>query len=259
MVEFIVTGRAFELLYFIGFLIVILYTIQRTKKGWLPYMRHIPALDVIDEMVGRCVEKGRPIHVNPGLGGLEDQTIVGFEIVHYTALLAAQKGCEVIATAATTVQLPIIEELVRSAFIEAGTPESYKPDNVRFLSSDASAYVTGVQSIVEREKCAGNISVGQSSGYMFMLFARAKTVVKDVMQLGGTAKVLNTPHLIASCDYVLIGEELYASQAYLTKDPALLAALFSQDIFKILFSAVLVLGLIITAAGSNIITQILSM
>lgn len=257
MTEVIVSGRVFEILYFIGFLILTLYAIQRTKTGWLPFIRRIPALDAIDEIIGRAVEMGRPVHVAPGLGGLEDQSIVGFEIVHYTALQAAQKGCEVIASTVSTVQLPIIEDLIRTAFIEAGVPESYRPENVRFISTAASAYVTGVQSIVERERCAGNISVGQSSGYMFMLFARAKTVVKDVMQLGGTAKVLNTPHLVATCDYVLIGEELYASQAYLTKDPGLLAAVYSQDIFKIIFLAILLLGLLAVAAGSDVMTKIL--
>lgn len=259
MSEIVVSGRAIELFYFIAFLILTLYTIQRTKTGWLPFIRRIPALDVIDEIIGRSVEMGRPVHVAPGLGGLDPQSIVGFEIVHYTALQAAQKGCEVIATTRSTVQLPIIEDLVKTAFTEAGVPESYRPENVRFISTATSAYVTGVQSIVERERCAGNISVGQSSGYMFMLFARAKTLVKDVMQMGGTAKVLNTPHLVATCDYVLIGEELYASQAYLTKDPELLAAVYSQDIFKIIFLVILLLGLLAAAAGSDVLTKILTM
>ena len=259
MSEVIVSGRVFELLYFLGFLILSMYIMQRMKTGWQPFIRRIAALDAIDEIVGRSVELGRPVHVAPGLGGLEDQSIVGFEIVHYTALQCARKGCGVIATTVSTLQLPIIEDLVRSAYVEAGNPEDFKPENVRFISTVASAYVTGVQSIVERERCAGNISVGQSSGYMFMLFARAKTVVGDVMQLGGTAKVLNTPHLVATCDYVLIGEELYAAQAYLTKDPDLLAGVNSQDIFKLIFLVVMVLGLILTATGSDIVTKILAM
>jgi hypothetical protein len=255
----IAPGRAFELLYFMGFLILSLFIMRRMKGGWRPFIRRIPALDAIDEVVGRAVEVGRPVHVAPGLGVLEDQTLVGFEIVRYTALQCAQKGCDVIVTTLHPPQIPILEDLVRSAYIEAGCPESFKPENIRFIATEQSAYVTGVQSIIERERCAGNISVGQSSGYMFMLFARAKTVVKDVMQVGGTAKVLNTPHLIATCDYVLIGEELYAAQAYLTKDPDLLAGVCSQDIFKLAFLAVMAIGLILTAMGSDIITKILSM
>jgi len=257
MTEIIVAGRVIELLYFIAFVLVTRYFIQRTKTGWMPSIRHIPALYAIDEIVGRAVEMGRPIHVAPGLGDLDPQSIVGFEIVRYTAENAAKKGAEIIATTRSTVQLPIIEDLVRTSFIGAGIPEAYKPENVRFIASDTSAYVTGVQSIIERENCAGNISVGQSSGYMFMLFARAKTVVGDVMQIGGTAKVLNTPHLVATCDYVLIGEELYAAQAYLTKEPELLATVAVQDMFKLAMMALLAIGLIVTAIGSDLITNIL--
>jgi len=251
------TGRVFELLYFITFLGASLYAIKRTKTGWIPYIRNIAALDAIDEIVGRAVEMGRPVHVAPGLGALDPQSIVGFEIVKYTADVAAKMGGEVIATTRSTVQLPIIEDLVRTSFIEQGVPEAFNPENVRFIAEATSAYVTGVQSIVERERCAGNISVGQSSGYMFMLFARAKTVVGDVMQIGGTAKVLNTPHLVATCDYVLIGEELYAAQAYLTKEPDLLATVAVQDLFKIAMMAILVLGLLTSAFGSDLITSIL--
>jgi hypothetical protein len=45
-----------------------------------------------------------------------------------------------------------------------------------------------------------------------------------------------------ACDYCLIGEELYAASAYLSREPKLLGSLKGQDAGKAILLAVLVLG-----------------
>jgi hypothetical protein len=50
------------------------------------------------------------------------------------------------------------------------------------------------------------------------------------------------PFFITACDYTLIGEELYAASAYLSRDPVLLGSLKGQDWGKIVILAVLLLG-----------------
>jgi hypothetical protein len=251
MAEIIVSGRILELLYTIIFIAISWYHINRTKTGWLPYFRTIPALDAIDEIVGRAVEMGRPITVGPGVSTqIDDQTLVGLEIIRYTAQQAAEKGAEIIATTLSSTQFPLIQEMVRTAFLEAGVPEAYKPENVRYIASNSLAYATGVQTIVERENCVANINVGQTGGAIMLLFARSKTVLGDVINLGGTSKVLNTPHLIIVCHYVIIGEEMYAVSAYLQREPDQMAVVRVTDIFKAGILAIILAGLVLTLIGS---------
>ena len=64
------------------------------------------------------------------------------------------------------------------------------------------------------------------------------------IQIAGTANPEQLPFFIAACDYTLMGEELYAASAYLSKEPLMLGSLKGQDLIKILLVACIILGLI---------------
>jgi hypothetical protein len=54
---------------------------------------------------------------------------------------------------------------------------------------------------------------------------------------------------VTTCDYTLIGEELYAASAYLSREPVLVGTLRGQDFGKALIMAVLVLGTALATFG----------
>lgn len=254
------TGRIIQLLYLLSsFILVILLTRMNFTP---PKMRTIVALDAMEEVVGRGVEMGRPIHVSPGtpsLGeGVEAQTVVGLTIVGHIARLCARFGARCIATAKLPELYPMLQQIVKEAYIAEGKPEDYIDDDVRFLSDQINAYASAVQGIIERENCVGNIVIGRAYGASFMLFARA-TVGGEVIQIGGTGHVANNAHLAATCDYILLTEELFAAQAYITQDPNQLRAVFTQDIFKAISFVLLIAGSLLTMAGISAIENILKM
>lgn len=256
-------GKAMQFLYLVAVFVVIVVLIQlHKKKGFTPKVRKIPALDAIEEVIGRATEMGRPIHVSPGTPQqgetIEVETIAGLAVTSYVAQLCARNGVRCIATAFLPEMLPLVQEVVKQAYIAEGKPDAYKDEDVRYLSDQLDAYATAVQGIMDREDCAGNIIVGRLYGVAFMLFART-AIGGRTMQIGGTAYYLNVPHLIATCDFVLIGEELFAAEAYLTQDPSQLMALFSQDIFKLVAMALTGIGALLYLAGSPAIMNILGM
>jgi len=55
------------------------------------------------------------------------------------------------------------------------------------------------------------------------------------IQIAGTDVDSQLPFFFTACDYTLIGEELYAAGAYLSKEPMLVSALKVQDFGKFLF------------------------
>ena len=63
------------------------------------------------------------------------------------------------------------------------------------------------------------------------------------MQIAGTADFYQIPFFIASCDYVVMVDELFASSAYLSRDPTMLGGVVGQDygkltlVFLLLFSS----------------------
>ena len=62
------------------------------------------------------------------------------------------------------------------------------------------------------------------------------------IQIAGTDSVFQLPFFITACDYTLIGEELYAASAYLSREPLLLGSLKGQDYGKLVIIAVAVIG-----------------
>jgi hypothetical protein len=58
------------------------------------------------------------------------------------------------------------------------------------------------------------------------------------------------PFFVAACDYTLIGEELFAASAYLSKDPKLLGSLKGQDVGKFIFLLVILVGVVFLTLNS---------
>ena len=54
----------------------------------------------------------------------------------------------------------------------------------------------------------------------------------------------NLPFFVAACDYTLIGEELFAASAYLSKEPRQLGSLKGQDVGKAIILFFLAVGII---------------
>jgi hypothetical protein len=58
------------------------------------------------------------------------------------------------------------------------------------------------------------------------------------------------PFFITACDYTLIGEELYAASAYLSREPLLLGAIKGQDYSKIVILSLIVLGTVLALVAN---------
>ena len=64
------------------------------------------------------------------------------------------------------------------------------------------------------------------------------------IQIAGTAMPAQLPFFVAACDYTLIGEELFAASAYLSREPRLLGSLKGQDVGKAIILAALLVGVV---------------
>ena len=62
---------------------------------------------------------------------------------------------------------------------------------------------------------------------------------------------------MAACDYTLIGEELFAASAYLSREPVLLGSIRGQDIFKALCLLVGIVGIVYATMGNMWIAELL--
>jgi len=231
---------------------LIYYSFTAAKKGKeMPKIRRIPALEAIDEAIGRATELGAPVHFSPGRGGLVDeesgQMLASFQFLSYIARQTAKYKTQLITTICDAMVFPVAQEVVRQAYIAEGAPERFTPETVRFLSNDQMAYCTAVLGIFQREKPAANFMIGAWYAET-MLIAEGAAVI-GAMQVGGTARLFQLPYLVVSCDYCLLGEEVFAGGAYLGKDPVQLGSLAGQDLCKLICCGIIVVGVVTRLLG----------
>jgi hypothetical protein len=239
----------------------ILYGMEAAKKK-LPRFRRLTGLDALPEMVGRAAEMNRPLHFTTGLGDLTStvapQLVAGLAVLAYVAELCANYGVKMIYSVYQAQVMPIATELMKAAYIKAGKPEEFIPEeSVRYLSGEQFAYASAVQGIAERERPAANIMIGPFYAES-MLFAETFNRIGSI-QLAGTARGYQIPFFAVICDYLLISEEIYAAGAYLSKDPIVSGTIMGQDYGKILAFILMLLGILATTFGSSIITDLLGM
>jgi hypothetical protein len=229
------------------FAFVLLY-IRAAAGGKKFFVRKIAGLNAIEEAIGRATEMGRPVLYVPGIDDLNNiQTIASMVILNDVARLTATYETPVIVPVCKPFVVPVAEESVKQGYLNAGRPELYNPDNVRYLSDEQFAFTAGVNGIMLRERTAANIYMG--SFFAESLILAETGFSTGAIQVAGTANIHQLPFFVAACDYALIGEELYAASAYLSREPKLLGTLKASDFAKVIIMIILVIGFLAETFG----------
>ena len=96
------------------------------------------------------------------------------------------------------------------------------------------------------------IGAGESDGlwFMFGVFAAESLVLAEAGQQVGARQVAasvspeQVAFFVCTCDYTLIGEELFGASAYVSREPVQVATLAAQDRFKLLMCGGIVFGVV---------------
>lgn len=223
---------------------VIIWTVIAAQRGKKLFIRRIPGLTAIDEAVGRAVEMGRGILLSSGLGGIDVVTLQALAICTNIAAAAAKYGTKVQLPIYEAALLPIAEDAISNAYNQAGRSDAFSSEDVRYLSNQQFAYAAGVAGMIQREKYAATFLFGTFFAESLIMAENANMV--GAIQVAGTPSTTQIPFFIASCDYVIIGDEYYAATAYLTRQPTLLGSMIGQDRVKIAILATVLLGFILS-------------
>ena len=230
------------------FFAFVLYFIQRAKKGASLFVRRIAGLDAIEEAVGRATEMGKPILYISGIEDMDNlQTVASMIILGNVAEMVAAYDVPLLVPVCLPFVVTVAEESVKQGYAKAGRPEAYNRNNVRYLTSEQFAYAAGVNGIMLREKPAANFMFG--SFYAESLLMAETGLSTGAIQVAGTANIHQLPFFVVACDYTLIGEELFAASAYLSREPKLLGSLKASDLAKFLIMIMLVSGVLLETFG----------
>jgi hypothetical protein len=237
-----------NLVFVLAFTGVLLGSIAAARRNPHVYLRRIAGLDAVEEAIGRSTEMGRPILYLTGSGGMSDvSTIAATVILGQVAKKVAHYETTLKVPHRDPIVMAVCQEIVKEAYVEAGRPDAFKEDTNFFITDDQFSYTAAVDGIMMREKPAANFFMG--SYFAESLLLTETGAGTGAIQIAGTDSDHQLPFFVTTCDYTLIGEELYAASAYLSREPVLVGTLRGQDFSKAFIMGVLVIGTALATAG----------
>jgi hypothetical protein len=231
------------------FTFLIVYATYHARRGRNLFIRRIAGLDAVEEALGRATEMGRVVLFVPGLSYIDDvATIAAINILSEIAKETAKFGTPLTVPVADPIVYTVARETVKESYTTAGRPDAFDPGSVYFVTNQQFAFAAAVDGIMTREKPATNFFIGMFWAESLILAETGATT--GAVQIAGTDAVSQLPFFITACDYTLIGEELYAASAYISREPLLLGSLKGQDYSKFIIVSLVVLGTLLALAFS---------
>jgi len=217
------------------------YYIQRAKRNPNLFIRRIPGLEAVADAVGRATEMGKPLLYLTGTYEINNlSTIASVNILRSVSETVAKYDSRLINPHRRPITMTVCQEVVKEAYVKAGRPDAFREEDIYFITEDAFGFVAAADGIMMRERPAANFYFGTFAAESLLLAETGSAT--GAIQIAGTDSTYQIPFFIVACDYTLIGEELYAASAYLSREPKLLGSLRGQDCGKILFMLAIVLA-----------------
>jgi hypothetical protein len=219
----------------------VLYYIYRAKAGRSVFVRRIPGIDAIDDSIGRSVELGRSVSFTSGLSGVSPTLYACLGVLHHIARKTAIFRSKLFVPSSDPESLVLTDACIQSAYRAENRYGSYHPGMLRFLSEEQFAFASGYQGLMHRENVGAAFLFGRFAAESLILAESGQQV--GAVQVAATTSAEQVPFFLVTCDYTVIGEELFAAGAYLSKDPVQTGSLRGQDFVKSFILLLVILGI----------------
>lgn len=224
------------------------WQLKRVRQGYVHYIRRIPGVDAIEGAVGRCAELGRPVVFTTGLTDVGPVLYACLGVLHSVARRVAQYKLPLKVPQYAPEAMAIVEDTVREAYRDVGRGGAFDPSSIVFLSSEQFAFASGYMGLVHRENAGACFLFGVFMGEALVLAEAGQQV--GARQVAASVSPEQVAFFICACDYTLIGEELFAASAYMSREPVQVATLATQDRVKLFWMAVIVVGVVASTYAS---------
>ena len=225
--------------------------IRMARRNPNLFIRKIAGLEAVEEAIGRATEMGRSVFFVHGLNGMGSlSTIAAVNILGRVARRAAEYDTRVRVMNRDPIVMAVSQEVVKQSYTEAGRPDAYNDDDVALVAYDQFSYVAAVGGRMVRERPAAIFLMGYFYAESLLLAETGAST--GAIQIAGTDSYTQIPFFITTCDYTLIGEELYAASAYLSREARMLGSLRGQDVGKAFLMLAAVLFGVVATVGHEV-------
>lgn len=226
------------------FSVILLIGLSLLKDRVKASFRDIPAFAKFNKALGTAVEDGSRIHFSLGSSGVVNSrtaaSFVALSVLRRSAELSAASDKPPLATSGDAALTILSQDNLAIAHNVAGADQQYKATSGRLMGITPFSYAAGTIPAIYDEDISANVLAG-GFGVEAGLLSDAAERTRS-FTLAATDALPAQAVLYASASDPLIGEELYASGAYLKAGRAHLVSLYAQDILRWLIVVALLGG-----------------
>ena len=225
----------------------------RATSGKLPALRPLAGIEALSRRIDEVVESGRPVHIatggsQPGTIGPTAESIASLLVTQRLAEAVTSRGGSLIITDGDVVTHTAVRGVVRQAYRRTGFAADYSGTAAQLVAHQTPiAYAAGVTRRYATEPVDASAVVGNFGAEALLIGEEGAQ--RRLPQLSGATTLGALPGLVLSTDATLIGEELFAAEAYLTDAEAPKARLLTQDALRWALVVLIVAGIVYQTAN----------
>ena len=242
-----IMGLAF-ILVFLG--LILLFTIARRRRPEAN-LRKITAYSRLKRAIGLAVESGSRFHISLGRGNLTGPesavAFVGLSTLEGVIRSVSTGDNPPIATPGEASLAIVTRDTVQSTYKDIGIIEQYQPTSGQLMGFTPFSYAVGTMPILADEKTTSHFLIGHFGNEIALLTDASER--SGALMLAGTDNLPAQALLYATAKEPLIGEEVFASGAYILSNPMHLASLRAQDILRWGLVLIILAGVLLKFIG----------
>jgi len=218
-------------LLFSAFLLLVLSLWKRKSPAKI---RDLVASHNLKRSLGLSVEDGTRMHVSIGSGSLLNarggSAFAGLALLRHITERTSVSDQPAVASAGDAMLGLLSQDTLQDGYHAAGVDELYVPTTGRVTGLSPFSFAAGAMDISRNENVSVNIMVGHFGAEAGLLTDASDR--ENVSVIGASDDLVGQAVLFASTQDALIGEELFATGAYLGAGPSHAASLTVQDILR---------------------------
>jgi hypothetical protein len=235
----------------VGLSAILLLIISLIKRKSPPQLRAILGMTKLYRALGLSVEDGTRLFVALGNTSLLTTSggapLAGLGMLRYLTEATSLSDRPPIAAAGDPSLTLLAQDTLQAGYQAAGAGDFYHATSGRLTGMTPFSSAAGAMSIVRDENVSASFLIGHF-GIEAALLAEAAERENSFL-LGASDDLSSQAALYAAAPEVLIGEELFATGAYLGAPPSHAASLVVQDVLRWFIILALVGGAVLKIVG----------
>lgn len=234
-------------LFLIAFSAVLMIGLFLLKDRVKASFRNIPAFTKFTESIGTAVEQGTRIHFSLGSADVVRErtaaSFMGISALRHLVELAAASDKPPVATTGDATLAMLAQDSLRTAYRAAGREQQYYADTGRVTGLTPFSYAAATLATIADEDISSNLLAGGFGVEIGLLTEAIER--QDAFTLSAVDSLPAQALVYASAQEPLIGEELFATGAYMDVGRAHVVSLYVQDTLRWLIVVILLGGSVI--------------